>query len=116
MFVCVCHRIVREDQKHGSCKRPAHLVSFLHQNLSVEVPGLEDNCHVEEVIESFVVTVELPVLVRKCAKVGPVHGGEGSQLTPAKVQLLGANIPTSDEVREHFQTTTSYYGTKLIEF
>ena len=85
MFIRVCHRIVGEDQEHVSGEWPSHLVSLIHQNPSVEVPGLEDDCHVEEVVEGFVVTVELPVLIWKSAKVGPVHSSEGCQLAPTEV-------------------------------
>ena len=72
---------------------PPHLVRLLHEGLSVEGPGLEDNSHVEEVQECFSVTVELPVFIRESTKVGAVHDSEGSQLTPAKIQLLGTNVP-----------------------
>ena len=49
MRVCVRHRIVWEDEEHMSGNRPPHLVCLLHEGLSVEGPGLEDDCHVEEV-------------------------------------------------------------------
>ena len=81
---------------------PAMLSGLLHQLCPIELPGLEDDGHLEEVLHGVLVRVKLPVVRGEGAKVRAVHGGEGSQLAPAKVQLFRAHIPggTCTDVRE----------------
>ncbi len=42
---------------------PSLLEGLVHELLTVEAPALEDNGHFEEVLESVVVRVELPVFL-----------------------------------------------------
>ena len=57
--------------------RPAICMGLSHEDLAVEVPGLEDDGHVEEVGEGLDITVELPVVEGEAPQVSAEHESEG---------------------------------------